>query len=784
MVGDKTSPVFLTTFCIAGFSFIPPRRLDMLIPGGHTRGGIAPLLLLFPPAGGFMHRQTWILAAACSVVCADFSTHVCRGQARQVPAQAVAPAAAEQADVPVRQFVLYSSGVGYFEHFGSVKGDASTELRFKTDQINDVLKSLVLQDMDGGKIVSVSYSGQAPLAHKLKSFQVDITANPNMAELLNQLRGAKITLTLGADKSLSGVVVGVENKVIAAGEKGGAIETSSLNLKAGHEFRSIPLSEIHAMVLDDPKLEKELDDALDAVAQSRDQDKKPVTIHFRGAGDRRVRIGYVVETPIWKTSYRLVLGANAGPTTAPAAKDAIQPKNDSKLQGWAIVENQTDNDWKDIQLSLMSGRPLSFIQDLYHAMYIPRPVVQPDLYASLFPQTYSGGMSIKDLTLNVPDFTDAPDAALNSTNNNAAKQQAQGGGGVGGNGLFGGGAAGANAGGNAAQAMDPTASIISAASAAKVGELFQYTVGNVSLERQKSAMIPIITDDVDAERISIYNEVTLATHPLLGARLRNNTKKYLLQGPITVLDRGTYAGDARVEDLPPGQSRLISYGIDQQVLVDPSDKKQNLTLVTGTLLKGVLHLDMKTVMQDTYVVNNKSDEVRQIIIEQQRAPGWTLTAPKQADEITSELFRFKRTVEAHKAFKISIEQEVVNAQLVELMPAKADDLVVYTKNESIPQSVRDALNKAIKLKNDQTALRQQITAQQAAISEVSLEQARIRENMKTVAAETDYYKRLLKKLDEQETGIEKVQKELADTRAAADAQQKQLDAYLITLTVQ
>ena len=111
----------------------------------------------------------------------------------------------------------------------------------------------------------------------------------------------------------------------------------------------------------------------------RDQDKKPVTINFTGDGERHVRIGYVVETPVWKTSYRLILPAGA--------------QDKPKIQGWAIVENQTDNDWNGVQLSLVSGRPISFIQDLYQPLYIPRPVVQPELYVSLTPQQYDGGIA-------------------------------------------------------------------------------------------------------------------------------------------------------------------------------------------------------------------------------------------------------------------------------------------------------------------------------------------------------------------------------------------------------
>src|SRR5438552_7447131 len=125
-------------------------------------------------------------------------------------APATQPAKAGQADVPVKAVVLFSSGVGYFEHFGNIQGDGSTELRFKTNQINDILKSLILQDLDGGKVTTITYPSQDPIAKTLRSFQVDITNNPPLADLLNQLRGAKVTLATGAGEKLDGTVLGVE----------------------------------------------------------------------------------------------------------------------------------------------------------------------------------------------------------------------------------------------------------------------------------------------------------------------------------------------------------------------------------------------------------------------------------------------------------------------------------------------------------------------------------------------------------------------------------------------
>src|SRR5205085_9450946 len=102
---------------------------------------------------------------------------------------------------------------------------------------------------------------------------------------------------------------------------------------------------------------------------------------------------YVVENPIWKTSYRLVL-----PTlTAKKDEQDKEKKAEAKkpyLQGWAVVENQTDEDWNDVRMALISGRPISFQMNLYDSLFITRPVVEPELFASLRPVTYSGGFGV------------------------------------------------------------------------------------------------------------------------------------------------------------------------------------------------------------------------------------------------------------------------------------------------------------------------------------------------------------------------------------------------------
>ena len=94
-------------------------------------------------------------------------------------------------DVPVKEVTLFSSGVGYFQHDGTVSGDGEARLSFKTAQINDILKSLILQDLDGGHVGVVTYPSQDPLDKTLASFQVNLGDNPSLGELLNKLRGAR-----------------------------------------------------------------------------------------------------------------------------------------------------------------------------------------------------------------------------------------------------------------------------------------------------------------------------------------------------------------------------------------------------------------------------------------------------------------------------------------------------------------------------------------------------------------------------------------------------------------
>src|SRR5262249_3512862 len=268
----------------------------------------------------------------------------------------------ENAHLEIGTVALFSSGVGYFQREGTVEGNATCDLTFRVEDINDLLKSMVLRDLNGGAITAVSYDSHDPVDKTLQSFAIDLSRNRSFGQILNQARGQKVEVVLtqsaaGQPGTISGSIVGVEQQKVPAG-KDGTVEVEQLNLKCAEGLRWVRLSDVQRVRFLNPILDSELNQALDVVPLSHDVARRGVRVSFTGDGKREVRVGYVVESPVWKTSYRLVLNKEGKPF----------------LQGWAVVENTSDEDWKDVRMSLISGRPISFKMDLYDPLYAERPV--------------------------------------------------------------------------------------------------------------------------------------------------------------------------------------------------------------------------------------------------------------------------------------------------------------------------------------------------------------------------------------------------------------------------
>ncbi|HET6452165.1 MAG TPA: hypothetical protein VFI08_12685 [Spirochaetia bacterium] len=664
----------------------------------------------------------------------------------------VAQSATEtDADVPLSTLVLFTSGVGYFQHDGTVDGNAKMELTFSTDQINDLLKSLVLRDLDGGTISSVTYSSRDPITRTLKSFSIDLTSNPTLAGLLAQTRGEQVAVTLGTSTQ-NGTIIGVESRQVAGSK--GDITADFLTLNTATGVTSLPLSDVQGIRFLRKEVQDDLASALQVLSSSHGVEKKKVVLHFSGTGKRRVRIGYLLETPVWKTTYRLVLG------------DA----SSHLLQGWALVENTSDNDWRNVGLTLVSGRPITFVMDLYQPLYVTRPQVQLELYQSLMPKTNQMAMEEAPSTeLAAADEAEAPPAPAAAPAPRAAAPLASRA------------AAGAAA---PAQPFSVSQGVAAAATGGQVGELFQYVIDKaVTLSRQQSAMLPILNQQVSGDRFSLFNESTDPTHPLNAVKLKNSSSLHLMQGPITVFDGGTYAGDAQITDLAPGAEQLVTYALDLDTEVQAAAGPAPSSLVSVRISRGVFFSTIKAQMERDYTIKNNGTKNRTVLIEHPYLSDWTLTAPKDALERTRDAYRFAVPVAAGKNATLAVIQTQTVEQSVALSSLGNDQVSLYLKNPVVTPAVKAALQKLAGLQAALSATVSQRAGKEARVAEIGNDQARIRENMGRLSQSSDLYKRYVKTLSDEEDELAKLRDDIATLRAQEAAQGKAITDYIQGLEV-
>jgi hypothetical protein len=686
---------------------------------------------------------------------------------------------AKTVQLPIGQVVLFSSGVGYFQREGTVEGDARVDLSFPVQDINDLLKSMVLRDLDGGHISTVSYDSNAPVERTLKSFAINLTGNPSFSSILSQARGEKVEVVMQQANAtqpgtLSGTVIGVEKQKQAVGGKD-TVEVELLNLWCSDGMRSLKLNEVQRVRFLNPIMDSEFKKALETLVLSHDTQKKAVSINFAGEGKRKVRVGYVIENPIWKTSYRLVLDKKEKPF----------------LQGWAIVENPTDEDWKDVRMALVSGRPISFQMDLYQPLYVPRPVVEPELFASLRPPTYTGalgadwGVAAKEKAeseefearsrlLKEQQAVSRSNSSLKETLKKRPHEDKKD------DSSF---AEGVRE--KLAERLDLEKSVGSAASAAKLGDFFQYAIDRpVALPRQKSAMLPIVTKAVEGTRVSIYNEHTQAKFPLLGLKFKNTSGLHLMQGPITVFEGSNYAGDSRILDLQPNEERLLSFAIDLGTEVNAVPSSDNGRITSVKLVKGVLHTTTKIRESKTYTLKNRNDTERLVLVEHPVRNDFKLVDTEKPAETASDFYRFQVKVAPGKSATLTVTEERVLAEEVQIANANDDRLRFFMKETASSTKVKDALKKAIDLRGEVSKTQREIAELERQLKVITDDQARLRANLKEMPSTAAAYKRYLEKFDLQETQIENYQADIKKLQGVEHNQKKEFEDYLTNLNAE
>ena len=684
--------------------------------------------------------------------------------------------------LPITRVVLFNSGVGYFSRSGDIEGDARVDLTFPETDINDLLKSMVLEDFGKGRISAVSYDSREPIARTLSSFAVNLTGNPTFAGIVGQMRGERIEVAVSPTASnqpgkLTGTIVGVEHQKVPAGNQ--TIDAEVLNMWCAEGMRAIKFSDIQSLRFSNPVIESEFRRALEVLALSHDSQKKAVQLHFAGEGKRKVQVGYVIDAPIWKTSYRLVLDDKSKPY----------------LQGWAMVENPTDEDWGGVKMALVSGRPISFKMDLYNPLYVDRPTVEPELFASLRPVTYRGGFGTDGLARN----------GANKLAEEQSKQKELGWGAANSPGRPPGGGKGAAkadrpekmlladapAGLDARKDAGEFARRLSmgavgnAATAGALGDFFQYVIDHpVNLARQKSALLPIVGKDIEGTRVSIYNESVQTKHPLLGLRFKNTSGAHLNQGPITVFEGNVYAGDTRVLDVQPNEERLLSYAIDLGTEVDPKAGVGAQKITSVKAVKGIVTTVIKVSDEKTYRIINRSQTDRTLLIEHpnRTSQQFKLVGTEKPVEDTPEVFRFQTAVKAGETKSYTVKEERDVASSIALTNGAEDQIRYFISLSEASSALKQKLEAALKVKSAWDEQVRELNQVNADLARLNGDQERIRKNLRETPKEAEVYDTYLKKLAAQEKEIDALTARQKALMADEFQARKKYEDYLTTIS--
>jgi hypothetical protein len=662
------------------------------------------------------------------------------------------------ADLDVRRVVLYKHGVGFFERAGEIPAGEGAVLQFKAEEMDDVLKSLTIEQTGGDGVSAVRYDSSDPLSKRLEVFPFRLGGGMQLSAILDQFKGAEVELQMSGG-ALTGAIVSARQLPATQNESG----DEQLLLLVGGALRTVDPAAASSIRFTDAKIQQQFTDYLATLSRSRNTDRRTVTIESQG-GASRIAAGYITPTPIWKSSYRLVLGGQEGPL----------------LEGWAIVDNTSGEDWEGVSLSLVSGLPVSFISRLYEPRYLQRPVIQLAQDRAWTPKVHGG--AIEEMPEAEPGRRAGvggapPPPALAKMGEalgegRAFRQQVAG--------VVGGIAADEDA----FRRNELSSTVAATSVKAELGDLFEYRIDHpVTIRKSESAMLPFFRERVAARRLYIYDESNGSQHPLNAAEITNSSGATLDGGAITVYDAGAYAGEALVETIKTGDKRLISYAVDLGTRITTAFDSTSKLQQEFHFRRGVM--TTKTALRETktFTIRNVDKNAKTIILEHPVRPGYELIEGKPAEK-TATAYRFEVPVEADSTSKFAIVEERMYDQQMSISNMPYEQLLTWTRNKELSEEGRAKLAEIAELKRRIADAQQEEQRVNQSVQEMNEDQNRLRNNISTLRSVTGQQEKVnqyAEQLAAQETRMVEMRDRQAELRRQADELQRELNALMETM---
>jgi hypothetical protein len=644
--------------------------------------------------------------------------------------------------LPVTRVVLYKHGVGYFEREGAVEGDAAVALTFKEAEVSDVLKSLTVLDLDGGRVAAVSYDSTKPLDQLLADVALSIPDENSLLNLLPQLKGARIAVAHDGGPT-EGVIVGVDRERRQTEQGVAEVSLLSLLTDAG-EVRTIDLALASGLRLLDAAVRRDLDYYLRTVLLAKKKDARTFTFFAQGQGSRRLRMSYVLEAPVWKATYRIIMGEEHQPPL---------------IQGWAVVDNTSDEDWEGVQLALVAGLPVSFVHDLYTPRYIKRPVVAVKETTGVLPPEVEEGMLMRAIYGEALTADSAPAAAPLSRM--AGRRAAKSG---------------------AGQAMMAPSSTPVQVRERKVGDLFEYHIEHpVTIRRNQSALAPIVLRSFEGRPVLLYNKETRAENPMRCVEFKNTTGLTLEGGPVTVLEGGSYVGEAMLDTLKPDEDRLIPYSVELGVSVLDNVDSHAEEVSRVVIRDRMLTTFREQRQQTTYSFNNKAGTEQTVYLDHTRGGDWSLFETPEPLEVTENYWRFRFDLTARKVTRFVVRQRATLEHMQHFSTLNTEQLAFWIDWKRLDDKTRKALKQIVEAQHALADRDRQVNELRGDNTTIDAEQKRIRENLQALgdrAGEKQLRERYVQALNDQEDRLQQIAKEIKSRTEEREKARVQLDALI------
>lgn len=557
------------------------------------------------------------------------------------------------AHLPITHITLYKHGVGFFERCAAVSGEEVT-LSFRADEMNDILKSLTVVDRGGGQVLGVDYVTPQNREERLADCSIRLGDRSSLYDLLAGLRGRQVRLRLDQSETVSGILLGLDESPERQPLAGTLV---SLLRDGSDEVQVVTLGRVQGVEILD---ERGVGDLRFFLQTALDQENtRSVTLRL-SPGEHDLAVSYVAPAPTWRVSYRLV-----------SEPDEEGQGGRALLQGWGLFDNRLGEDLKDISLALVAGMPLSFVYDLTTPFTPERPVIKEERRVASGPVTFAAQSG-------------APKAEPAAEPRVAALR------------------AGRSLGMAApaprrmdSESLQETVAVETTGEA--LGELFRYVIGTpVTVGRGRSALVPIISEELDYRKDLLYNRRQLPTHPVATLRLKNTTGLTLERGPATVIAGGEYVGEAILPLTAVGGEAALSYAVELGLkVVEQSGSGREVRRLS--IHGAYLQFEEWATRWREYRLTNSTAGPLTVLVEHPRTPHYDLFDTPSSQERTAEHLRFAVTVPAWGETTLKVQERRLTRRREELQKQSYEGLQRYLQRGLLDRRMLDQLAKLLTL---------------------------------------------------------------------------------------